>query len=264
MKRPLSKVVKSAIGGLAGALGLYRADFRNRAVVVAFHRVNDVLAEDGLTCGSEKFAAFCEFFGRYFRVVSFEEQVIGYSDHKDMGGTLSITFDDGYRDNFEVAAPILTHYKLPATFFVTTGFIDSAKIPFWDLDLPQQPGWMTWDQVRSLSRQGFDIGCHTETHLDMATADPAVVRAELALSKQKIETEIGKKIRLFVYPFGGRNQISDRSIELVREAGFISCASCYGGTNEPLGDPFNIKRIGIATWFSTPHQFGAEIMMGKV
>ena len=259
-----NKSVKAILGGLAGVTGVYERDFKSRMTIVAFHRVNDVMAEDGLTCGSAKFDAFCSFFKEYFRVVSFDDQVQASIKGIDMGGTLSITFDDGYLDNFEVAAPILRRHKLPATFFVTTGFVGSTLVPFWDEHLSPRPQWMSWDQVRGLSEQGFDIGCHTDTHINMATVDPEMVRIELDISKRKLESHLGKEINLFAYPFGGRGQISARSLELVKEAGFISCASCYGGTNKPIDDPYNLKRIGIATWFSTPHQFGAEMIMGKV
>ncbi len=259
----LKKSMKAALGGLAGATGFYGRDFKSRMTITAFHRVNDEVPEDGLTCSSRKFDAFCSFFKEYFRVVSFEQQALAGPQGVDMGGTLSITFDDGYRDNFEIAAPILRAHGLPATFFITTGFIGSSKVPVWDQDLSAQPGWMTWAHVRGLVSQGFDIGCHTDSHINMATSDPDTVRSELLLSKQKIEQEIGKEVKLFAYPFGGRNQISDNSLQLVREAGFISCASCYGGTNRPIEDPYNLKRIGIATWFASPHQFGAELIMGK-
>ena len=43
-----------------------------------------------------------------------------------------LTFDDGYRDNYSDALPVLLAQKLKATFFITTGFIDSPRVPFWD------------------------------------------------------------------------------------------------------------------------------------
>ncbi len=43
-----------------------------------------------------------------------------------------VTFDDGYRDNYEVAYPILRNLGLPATFFIATGFIDNPRVPWWD------------------------------------------------------------------------------------------------------------------------------------
>src|SRR5882762_5480723 len=105
---------------------------------------------------------------------------------------------------------------------------------------------------------GFEIGNHTDTYIDLGTADPDTVRAELALSKRKLHDALGKPARLFAYPFGGRTNISTRSRELVREAGFECCVACYGGVNSGTPDPFNLNRIGMAEWFGTPDQLGSS------
>lgn len=260
----ISRTIKTVIGGVAGAVGLIQRDIRSRMTIVAFHRVNDVLPEDGVTCKSDKFDAFCAYFKKHFRVISLPEQVQGCASGEDMGGTLSITFDDGYLDNLEVAAPILKRHGLPATFFVTTGFIGSATVPFWDHDLPSRMGWMNWDQVRELAAMGFDIGSHTVSHINMKLADAPVIASELQASKRQLEEELRRDINLFAYPFGGEQDISDSAVELVRQAGYICCVSCYGGTNVAGADPFRLQRIGIAEWFVTPNQFGAEMLLGKL
>ncbi len=259
-----SKKLKMLLGRAAGVSGAYTRKFRSQMTIVAFHRINDHLPDqDGLTCSAQKFEAFCQFFKRYFSVVPLSEQVAGCREGRNMGGTLSITFDDGYRDNYEVAAPVLRKLGLPATFFITTGFIGSEITAPWDTALPLQPRWMTWPQVRALVSQGFEIGCHTHTHIDMAASEPQVIRAELETSKRRILEELGVSARLFAYPFGGREHISERALELVREAGFSCCASCYGGVNVPGVDPFRLNRIGIAQWFDTPHQLGFEIVADR-
>lgn len=61
------------------------------------------------------------------------------------GRYLLITFDDGYLDNYDVAFPILASEGVPATFFVTTGFIDSAQIAWWD-----EIAWMVRTSHRAL------------------------------------------------------------------------------------------------------------------
>jgi peptidoglycan/xylan/chitin deacetylase (PgdA/CDA1 family) len=260
---PIKKQFKAAVGRAAGAVGIYARDFRSKMVVIAFHRVNDRPAEGDLTCSPEKFREFCEFFLHHFRVLPLSEQIYGRNSGKDMGGTLSITFDDGYRDNFEVAVPILRTLDLPATFFVTTGFIGSRMVPSWDSQLTAQPGWMDWSQVRTLASQGFEIGCHTDSHIDLGTADAEVVRMELAVSSRKLREELGSPSRLFAYPFGGRQHIRERSRELVREAGFICCASCYGGVNSLNTDPFHLNRIPIGNWYASPNQLGYELITGR-
>lgn len=263
MSVSLRKRLKAGLGRVAATTGLYSREFRSKMFIMAFHRVNDQMEEDDLTCSSRKFAEFCAFFREHFNVIPLADQVAGCRDGRDMGGTLSITFDDGYRDNVEVAAPILRRLGLPATFFITTGFINTKIVPLWDRHLPAHPGWMDWDQVRLLAAQGFEIGCHTVTHIDMGTSDAKTVRMELEVSRRKLHDEVGNPSRLFAYPFGGRQNICEAALELVREAGFDCCVSCYGGVNAHPADPFRLKRVAIAEWFSTPNQFGFELMLGR-
>lgn len=263
MRTRAKKYVKTAIGHAAAMAGLYTRRLHSKMIVVAFHRVTDEMPGDSITCSSAKFEHFCEFFLEHFRVVPLSEQIAATLTGRDAGGSLSITFDDGYRNNYQVAAPILRRLNLPATFFVTTGFIGTDAVPPWDRHLSPPPSWMDWEQVRSLASQGFEIGSHTHTHLDLGAADVATVRAELQASQQKLREELGRPARFFAYPFGGRENISERSRELVREAGFDCCASCCGGVNPPTVDPYQINRIGIAEWFVTPQQLGFELLTGR-
>jgi len=263
MNAPAKKKIKSLLGRAVEAAGIFDRDFRSKMVVVTFHRVNDWMEEDAITCGPAKFEAFCDFFRRHFRVVHLSEQVAACREGRAMGGTLSITFDDGYRDNFEVAAPILRRLGLPAAFFVATGFIGTDYHPPWDQHLSRHPGWMTWDQVRSLREQGFDIGAHTDAHIDLATQDADAVRAELASCRSKLQEVLGVPPTLFAYPFGGRENISPPSLELVREAGFQCCLGAFGGVNPPVADPFHLNRISVGGWFATPHQLGLEILLRR-
>jgi peptidoglycan/xylan/chitin deacetylase (PgdA/CDA1 family) len=265
VKVPISKRIKGLLGRVAASAGLLDWDFRRKMVIIAFHRVNDAIAEDPLTYSSERFEKFCEFFKAHFRVVSLSEQVAGCNAGKDMGGTLSITLDDGYRDNFEVAAPILRKHGLPATFFVTTGFIGTDTVAFWDRKLAKAPAWMDWDQVRSLADQGFEIGCHTNTHIDMGTADEQMILSELEVSKQKLQQILGRPTPLFAYPFGARNNINQRSREMVRKAGFSCCVGCYGGVNSGTkSEPFELNRISVGEGLVTPEQFGFDLLIGRL
>ena len=256
------KLIKTAIGRFSAIVGAYRRAFRSTMIVVSFHRVNDEFPEDGLTVSSRKFELFCRFFHKHARVVSLSEQVADCHAGRDMRGTLSITFDDGYLDNFQVAAPILQRLGMPATFFVTTGFVGTEVIAPWDVDLPRQPGWMSWDNLRALTAQGFEIGAHTDTHIDMGSAQLENVRAELQVSRDRIFQELGISPSLFAYPFGDLCHISESARQLVRDVGFTCCVSSYGGVNSLAANPFHLKRIPIGEWFATPDQFGFELLAG--
>jgi peptidoglycan/xylan/chitin deacetylase (PgdA/CDA1 family) len=263
MKTPIRRKIKGTIGRFAATSRLLEHRFRSKMVIVTFHRVSDAVPEGGLVHSSSKFEDYCEFFRQHFKVVPLSEQVAGCSAANDLGGTLSITLDDGYRDNFEVAAPILRKLNLPATFFVVTGFIGTQIVAPWDRQLVRQPGWMDWDQLRSLASDGFEIGSHTDSHLDLGVADAATARAELELSRRKLEEQLDRPAQLFAYPFGARKNISDVALELVRETGFSCCLACYGGPNALTTSPFSLTRIPIAEGFRNPDQFTFDMCFGR-
>jgi len=163
-----------------------------------------------------------------------------------------------------VAAPILRKLGLPATFFVITGFIGTQTVAYWDQRLPRAPGWMDWDQLRSLAAQGFEIGCHTHTHIDLGIADEQTVWEDLELSRRKLYEQLGQPTTLFAYPFGGRDNISEGSRALVRKAGFVCCAGCFGGINPGMGQAFDLNRISIGPGFLTPDQFALDLFLKRI
>ena len=125
----MTRYLKSLLGFLAFRLGLHRALLRKRAIVVLFHRVDDRCASDAISCSVEKFDRFCSFFRRYFVVVPLSQLVDKLRRGEDISRHLAITFDDGYLDNHDVAAPRLKQHDLPACFFIATDFIGSTKVP---------------------------------------------------------------------------------------------------------------------------------------
>jgi len=257
------KSVKRALGQAFQIAGLDRHTIDSTLSIVAFHRIDDDLAADSLTCTSAQFESFCRHFRDHFAVVPLAQQVAACHSGRPMGGTLSITFDDGYLDNYTVAAPILERLGLTATFFVVSEFIGSTTIAPWDRHMPNHPGWMNWTHVRNLVQRGFDIGGHTATHLDMGQASSATIANELTSSKAKIEHELNREIELFAYPFGGPEHITETARELVRDAGFRCCVSCHFGINPSVADPFRLHRLPISTWYADPLQMTAELVISE-
>ncbi|HUA88745.1 MAG TPA: polysaccharide deacetylase family protein [Steroidobacteraceae bacterium] len=255
----LNRAVKTVLGAAAGLRGRYARDLRS-TVIVAFHRIDDRVADDPIGCTAARFERFCKFFRSQFRVLPLPQLLADSAAGKDVGGTLAITFDDGYSDNFEIAAPILRKYGLPATFFVATGWIGTENVAPWDRELPVRFRWMSWDQVRSLAAQGFDVASHTHTHIDMGKADAPTMKAELDLSKRTLTERLGAYSKVFAYPFGGTANVTDASIELVRACGFECCLSCHGGINDGGADPFRLKRVPIGSWYASPGQLGYELL----
>jgi peptidoglycan/xylan/chitin deacetylase (PgdA/CDA1 family) len=119
------------------ATGLSRLIRRLRAwrgiLAFTYHRVGTVddAYDSGLWDASpDVLERQVQFLKKEFDVIGPDELGAGPRDRK--GRYVLLTFDDGYRDNFDEAFPILRRHGIPATFFVTTGFLDSRRISWWD------------------------------------------------------------------------------------------------------------------------------------
>jgi peptidoglycan/xylan/chitin deacetylase (PgdA/CDA1 family) len=119
-------------------------------LVLTYHRIGDGSAtvfDRGLwSATADAFAAQIRFCKTHFDVIAPGQLPDALTRRR--GRFLLITFDDGYRDNYEVAFPILKAEGTPATFFVTTGFMDAPRVPWWD-----EIAWM----VRTSTRAGVNL-----------------------------------------------------------------------------------------------------------
>jgi peptidoglycan/xylan/chitin deacetylase (PgdA/CDA1 family) len=254
----VKQAIKAALGqGLIG-LRVHQMIGAERGIIVVFHRVNRSTTTDGLTVTPERFEEFCQFFSRYFTVVTLTTFIQALEQGRSVGGMLAITFDDGYLDNYEIAAPILKRFNLPATFFMTTRFIGSEIVPWWDQEIGVVFPWMNWNQVRSLYAQGFEIGAHTRNHSDLGQVAGDAAMDEIQGSRSDLEDHLGAQVQLFAYPYGRKHQIMESNRDLVAKAGFRCCCSSYGGSNTKATSPFFVLRHPISSWISSPLELGFE------
>jgi peptidoglycan/xylan/chitin deacetylase (PgdA/CDA1 family) len=250
---------KDALGRLAYATRLDAVLLR-AAVVVAFHRVHDGPDPSGLSISRDLFERHCRFFKRHFEVVPLREIVASLEEGRPVDGRLAITFDDGYRDNFVNARPVLETLELPATFFVVSGWIGTDAWPWWDRRHGARHEWMSWREVRVLHERGFDIGAHTQTHVDLGRVYGTAARDEIAGARRDLERHIERPVDLFAYPYGRLENLSESNRALVQAAGFRCCCSCYGGVARGSADPFRLQRIAVTPWYGSPHHFGAALL----
>ncbi len=102
---------------------------RPRHITLIFHRV--LAAHDPMSPSEPSTAWFDRLIGylaRRFDIIPVREALIRAAAGALDGRTLSITFDDGYADNFTQALPVLERHRAPATFFIASGYIDGGRM----------------------------------------------------------------------------------------------------------------------------------------
>ena len=234
------------------------------------------------------------------------------------GLRFAVTLDDGYEDNFSVAAPILRRLGVPATFFVVSDYVGTDRLFWWEqladmmratrvpsLELasivPQAGGTgdarlplrtraeragtyerlsaelrrvphaelsacvervadalgvsprgegrdyalMSWAQLTTLTRQGFDVGGHTATHCNVVGAGEALLRAEIVASARDIERRLEAPVLSFAYPYGRHDRHDGAAARLLRETGCRAAFAGAKGVVQGEADPFALPRASL-------------------
>jgi peptidoglycan/xylan/chitin deacetylase (PgdA/CDA1 family) len=163
-----------------------------------------------------------------------EASIVKFSNGLKHEGALKIavTFDDGYKDNLYVSAPILLKYKIPFTVFVTTSFVEWSK-----------ENYLTPAELRELSElPNATIGSHGMTHISLTECDDRQLKNELILSKKYLEDLIGKPVNMISYPFGA---VDRRVRDTAEKAGYLLAACSRFDINDISRDPFLLCRTEI-------------------
>src|SRR5437899_2258911 len=149
-----------------------------------------------------------------------------------------ITFDDGYKSQYEVAWPVMKKYGYPFTMFIYTEGVRGGALG--------GGGAITWEQLADMRDNGVDIEAHTATHQDLREGHAITlvgagvkrtrtrltgpqyeqwVRNEVVGSKELLEQRLGIKVNCFAVPFGSYNE---HVKELARNAGYEAMFTVYG------------------------------------
>jgi peptidoglycan/xylan/chitin deacetylase (PgdA/CDA1 family) len=243
--------LRSALCGAykySGAMALHewlaRLAGQRFMTVLLFHRITDVIPEDGLTVHPERFLKIIRLLKQRFRVVPLAEVFRIVRERLPMPPrTVALTFDDCYMDNL-AAARVLADHGLPATFFITTGYVGTGRRFTWDEHLPPMPN-LTWDQVRQMADLGHEIGSHTVNHVNLGEVGPEEARYELARSREILEERVGRPVRYLAYPFGGPSNLRPEYVPLIGAAGYEGALSAYGGFIRPGADPRVLPREAV-------------------
>lgn len=140
---------------------------------------------------------------------------IRIADFKDAKvGAVSYTFDDGLRNQYLIAAPIMEKLQIPGTFFVIPGQV-SVTLQEAEAKKPGAWGGVTWEEIRTLAAKGFEIGNHGYSHKNLVTQvkEPEELEHEIENSADMIRKETGIFPVSFCYPYNSFNEQVEKIVE---------------------------------------------------
>jgi peptidoglycan/xylan/chitin deacetylase (PgdA/CDA1 family) len=142
-----------------------------------------------------------------------------------------LTFDDGFKDQYTNAYPLLKKYGFVATFFIITRFADEER-----------PEYMSWSEIELLHADGMEIGSHSYTHPSLIGKSFDYVVWQVLGSKQAIEARTKEPVRFFSYPSGQYDQLT---MDVLRSAGYWGAVTVEPGSMQTAERPFEFKRIRV-------------------
>lgn len=142
-----------------------------------------------------------------------------------------ITFDDGYRDVYENAFPLLREHGMTATFFVITDFIDE-----------QRPLYLSWGMAREMLAGGMSIESHSRNHFTLKGQDDDYLVWQALGSLETLQYELGVRPRFISYPAGDYDQ---RTIDVFKSANYWGGLTTEQGTEQSSEHPFELERIRV-------------------
>jgi peptidoglycan/xylan/chitin deacetylase (PgdA/CDA1 family) len=167
-------------------------------VVLLYHRIGPAQAEIELSA-----AAFEEHLA-YLSERERPDSIGGALGNGRSGGVV-VSFDDGSRDFYERALPLLAKYRVPAVLYLATGLVAEERA---DGDASDA---LSWGQLREAVSTGLvTVGAHTHSHVNLAACSESTCEDEMRRSKELIEDRLGTECRHFAYPFAVGSPVADR------------------------------------------------------
>ena len=211
-----------------------------QVIIFCYHRLVDKIRYPGTEITPAAFEAeMKELKDRGITVISMQDLLAWKRGEKNIPPRSAVvTFDDGWKSQYEVAWPIMKKYGYPFTMFIYTEGVRGGSLGGGEA--------ITWEQLADMRDNGVDIEAHTATHQDLREGHNIMLAApggkrtrtkltgpqyeqwmrnEVVGSKELLEQRLGIKVNCFAVPFGNYNE---HVKEIARNSGYEAMFTVYG------------------------------------
>jgi peptidoglycan/xylan/chitin deacetylase (PgdA/CDA1 family) len=204
---------------------------RYPVLILTHHLVSDRKHRMGIS--TEAFWRQVRFLRKHYRIVSLSEAAEMLQTGRVDAPSVSLTFDDGYADNFVSLRAVAEEADIPVSLFITTQPVSQRREFQHDVAKGDYGAFpMTWDQIRYWKSRGAEFGSHTRTHVRCGLIDGAALEDEILGSRDDCEAQLGAPPRFFAFPYGDLQNMPGRAMKVATSAYRHVLSSC-GGENFP-------------------------------
>ncbi len=204
----------------------------NYASVIMYHRFGDSRYPSTNIKKEQFLKHINELLKPEYNVISIQKALLAINDIeliKDK--SVVITIDDAYSSVYNYAWPIFKKHNLPFTLFISTDVIDNKT-----------PGYMSWEEIRTLRDNGVTIGSQTKSHHHMFKLSKEKIIEELKISNKRFIDEIGSRPKIFAYPYGEYNL---EVLEQVKLHGFVAAFGQHSGVAHKSLGMYELPRFAM-------------------
>src|SRR5437016_7237768 len=211
-----------------------------QVLIFCYHRLADKIRYPGTEITPAAFEAeLKQLKDRGITVIPMQDLLAWKRGEKNIPPRAAVvTFDDGWKSQYEVGWPIMKKYGYPFTMFIYTEGVRGGSLGGGEA--------ITWEQLADMRDNGVDIEAHSATHQDLREGHTIMlastggkrtktkltgpqyeqwIQNEVVGSKQLLEQRLGIKINCFAVPFGNYNE---HVKEIARNTGYEAMFTVYG------------------------------------
>ncbi len=208
-------------------------------MVLMYHRVDVASPSDHtsrtLTVSPAQFEAELRYLhASGLRTIGIAELERDVAEGRKPERAVLITFDDGYRDQFRYAFPILQRFGDRAIFFVNTGNVGKSR-------------HLTWREIDIMHRAGMSIECHGVDHVDLALLNAAAQQYEIDDCIRSLEGHLHDAVQAYAYPSGA---FDAQTISIEERAGLRFGFTTDASFQTQRDSPYELTRLRVTSGLS--------------
>lgn len=228
-------------------MGIGKAQLRadNKPLILMYHSIAEYQRDPAyITIRPKRFEQHMSWLHRRGRRCTSVGELVEAWRNNEARGLVGLSFDDGYADFVDNAAPVLQRYGFNATVFALAGRLGGRSS--WMPQDPDKP-LLSAEQIRQLAAGGIEIGSHGLLHQSLPALSETALEEEIKQSRRILQGVSGQEVPGFCYPYG---DVDERAIWIAQAAGYG-----YACTVWPTGftGDYALVRVNMLDGYSPAH-----------